>query len=59
MLPTHQLTMTFNYRLFSTPGAQLVSDSSLGGDVWVVDWTTEINVTFKIGVNLLVSTLPM
>ena len=51
--------MTVNYRLFSTPGAQLVSDSSLGGDVWVVDCTTEINVTFKIGVNLIISTLPM
>ena len=31
------------------PGAQLVSDSSLGGDVWVIDCTAEINMTFKIG----------
>ena len=31
------------------PGAQLVSVSSLGGDVWIVDCTAEINVTFKIG----------
>ena len=38
---------------------RLVGDSSSGGDVWVVDWTTEIKVTFKIGVNLIISTLPM
>ena len=30
-------------------GAQLVSVSSLGGDVWIVDCEAEINVTFKIG----------
>jgi hypothetical protein len=30
-------------------GAQLVNVSAAGGDVWVVDCTAEINVTFKIG----------
>ena len=33
----------------SAPGAQLVSEDSLGGDVWIVDCTAELNVTFKIG----------
>ena len=30
-------------------GAQLTNVSELGGDVWIVDCTAEINVTFKIG----------
>ena len=29
--------------------AQLVSESSLGGEIWIVDRSAEINVTFKIG----------
>ena len=90
ILPTHQLTIIVNYRLFSTLGfpypshpseglfpyfffvnpnteratynsyvanaiysaalgAQLVSDSPLGGDVLAVDCSAEIKVTFKIG----------
>jgi hypothetical protein len=30
-------------------GAQLVNIASLNGDVWEVDCSAEINVTFKIG----------
>ena len=30
-------------------GARLVNETSLGGDVWIVDCDAEINVTFKIG----------
>jgi hypothetical protein len=30
-------------------GAQLNSDPSFNGDVWIVDCDAEINVTFKIG----------
>jgi hypothetical protein len=30
-------------------GAQLLNVSALGGDVYIVDCTAEINVTFKVG----------